>query len=325
MGARNTVTKTLFVKDLAQGTEVEAVFVAAEKTLATKKDGAPFLQLAFKDATGSVKAVAWDNVEALSSRFTAGDYVKVWARVSGYRGETQLVVGDLEKVDPAGVDPGDFIPATTKNRDQMLERLKKILGTVTDPDIKALVDLFFEDDEFVRELSTAPAAKKMHHAYVGGLLEHTLSVTLLADLTAAHYQGMDRDLLVAGAFFHDIGKIKELSMASGIDYSDPGRLLSHLILGVAMVDEKLRLLPGFPEPKALLLKHLIVSHHGSREFGSPEPPKTLEAVALNILDDLDAKIMGIRTFMEKHDDGGAWTPFHRIHERHFFLGRPEEE
>ena len=166
----------------------------------------------------------------------------------------------------------------------------------------------------------APAAKKMHHAYIGGLLEHTLSMTLLADKIAGHYSGVDRDLLIAGAVLHDIGKLRELSYQNTIDYTDEGRLLSHITIGIEMVNAKIAAIEGFPKETADLVKHMIVSHHGTRAFGSPEPPKTIEAVLLNYIDEIDSRVNAIREFMAADDADEPWTAYHRLLERQFFKG-----
>ena len=174
--------------------------------------------------------------------------------------------------------------------------------------------------EFVEKFKKAPAAKIMHHAYIGGLLEHTLSMCFLADKIAGHYSGLDRDLLIAGTILHDIGKIREFEYELSIDYSDEGRLLSHIVIGLGMIDEKIKGIKEFPDNLALLLRHMIVSHHGARDFGSPEPPKTIEAVLLNYIDEIDSKVSGIREFMASDETGGNWTKYHKILERHFYTG-----
>jgi 3'-5' exoribonuclease len=172
-------------------------------------------------------------------------------------------------------------------------------------------------------LKRAPAAKNMHHAYLGGLLEHTLSMVLLADKIAGHYGGVDRDVLLVGAFIHDIGKIRELSYERRIDYTDEGRLLSHIVLGLEILEAKLQLIGDFPPSLAALIKHMIVSHHGVREFGSPELPKTVEAVLLHLIDEMDARVNGIREFMASENSQATWTAYHRLMERQFYKGEPE--
>jgi 3'-5' exoribonuclease len=158
----------------------------------------------------------------------------------------------------------------------------------------------------------------MHHAYIGGLLEHTLSMAVLAEMVGSHYSGVDRDMLLAGVILHDVGKLRELEYTSRIDYTDQGRLLSHIVIGLAMLDEKLKQVPDFPETKAHLLKHMLVSHHGERAFGSPEPPKTIEAVLLNYIDEIDSRVNSIREFVAKDTSEGNWTSYHRLLERHLY-------
>ncbi|MBW1834704.1 MAG: CRISPR-associated endonuclease Cas3'', partial [Deltaproteobacteria bacterium] len=224
-------------------------------------------------------------------------------------------------------DPSDFLPESKFNRDAMFERLLKLTETVETLYLKNLLEAFWNDDEFVSKFKRAPAAKKMHHAYIGGLIEHTLSMARLADKIAEHYQyiGIDRDILITGAILHDIGKISEFDYKVKIDYSDEGRLLNHIVIGVQMIEEKLKNIKNFPDEQALLIKHMIVSHHGTREFGSPEPPKTIEAVLLNYIDEIDSKVNGIREFIAKENPGEKWTSFHRLLERFFYIGKNKED
>ena len=317
--------KKVFIKNLAPGQEVESLFVAAEKQIATKKDGAAYLTLSLSDSTGRIRAVVWDDVERINAAFASGDFVAVKGRTASFRGEVQLTVADIARVDKASVNLNDFLPASAKDCSQMLSRLKKIAASVANPDLARLLDAFFADEEFVLRFCKAPAAKHMHHAFVGGLLEHTLSVARLAEMVASHYQGLNKDLLICGAILHDIGKIYELTLESSIEYSAVGRLLSHIVIGIEQIDDKIRNIDGFDPHTALLLKHMVVSHHGSREFGSPEPPKTLEAVVLNILDDLDAKFTAVRGFMENDNAQGDFTAYHRLLERHFYRGEALEK
>ena len=315
--------KTQFVNTLRTGDPVDAVFVLAQKSLASKKDGSPYLNIVVSDKTGSLKGVVWDNAQAMAEAAASGELVRIEGAVNEYRGALQLVVRRMEPVSAAEASPADFLPSTSRNIDAMFESLLKIARRLETPCLKALLEAFWQDPVFIKGFKSAPAAKKMHHAYVGGLLEHTLSMALLADKVAGHYEGVDRELLIVGALLHDIGKIREFDYDLNIDYSDEGRLLNHIVLGVEMLEEKLRQIPDFPPTRALLLKHLIVSHHGTREFGSPEPPKTIEAVLLNFIDDMDAKVNGIRTYITADDDGASWTPYHRVLERHFYRGGPE--
>jgi 3'-5' exoribonuclease len=317
--------KTTFVNTLKAGTGVEDVFVLSEKSVALKKDGGRYLTIALTDRTGTVKGVVWDNVEHLADRVAAGAFVHIKGKVNEYRGALQLVVSDMQELAAEAVAPDDFLPVTPRNIEHMFERLCQITATIQTPHLKQLLDAFWRDEAWVAKFKRAPAAKMMHHAYIGGLLEHTLSMTSLAEKIAAHYGGVDRDLLLAGSVLHDIGKIEEFAYQHHIDYTDQGRLVSHIVIGIQMLEEKLRGVKDFPEGQAWLLKHMIISHHGSREFGSPEPPKTIEAVLLNYIDEIDAKVAGIRDFMADQDSDEPWTSYHRVLGRHFFKGGAAQE
>lgn len=309
--------KTTYVNELKTGESVDDIFVLAEKARGVKRDGEAYLNLTVADKTGRIRGVVWDNADALSALCVPGDYVRIRGSVSEYRGNPQVVVRQIERHD-AAVDPADFMPATARDTAQMFKRLRSITDTIQTGCLRLLLDHFWNDDAFVSAFKKAPAAKLMHHAYIGGLLEHTLSMVLLAEKVGTHYEGIDRDLLIAGCVLHDIGKIRELEFTTRIEYSDEGRLVNHIVIGVAMIEEKMAAIDQFPRQTALMLKHLLISHHGSREFGSPEPPKTLEAVLLNYIDEIDAKINGIRDFMRTQDADSDWTGFYAPLERFFY-------
>ena len=313
--------KKRFITDIRAGDRVDDIFVLSEKILSQKKDGNNFLNVTLSDKTGTIKGVVWDNVDQIAAGITSGDFAHVNGSVSDYRGTLQVVIKNMEPFSPDRVDPSDFLPKTSRDIEGMFERLVKRMDSITTDYLKALIDAFFKDKEFVNKFKTAPAGKKMHHAYIGGLLEHTLSMVSLADKIAGHYSGIDRDLLLSGAILHDIGKIDEFEYQFKIDYSDKGRLLNHIVIGIKMVDDKLSGIEHFPEDQMLLLKHLIVSHHGTREFGSPEPPKTIEAVLLNYIDEIDSKVNAIRDFIASEDPDETWTSYHRLLERHFYKGK----
>jgi len=312
--------KQIYVNQIQAGEAVDDIFVLSEKTLARKKDGGQYLTLVLNDKTGNMKGVAWDQVDMIKDNAAKGDFVRVQGTVSDYRGVLQMVVKSLETVAPETVNTMDFMATTPRNIEKMIVHLRDIAGTVQTAYLKDLLNRFFDDAQWVEKFKKAPAAKMMHHAYIGGLLEHTLSLVVLADRVAGHYSGIDRDLLMTGAILHDIGKIEEFEYAVRIDYSDAGRLVNHIVIGLEMIGKKIKEVENFPETAALLLKHLIVSHHGSREFGSPEPPKTLEALMLNYLDEIDSKINGIRDFMESQESDDNWTAYHKPMERYFFKG-----
>jgi 3'-5' exoribonuclease len=313
--------KSTFIKDIRAGDLVDDIFVLSEKTMAQKRDGNNFLNITVSDKTGNIKGVIWDRVDDISAGIASGDFVQVQGTVSEYKGILQLVVKKMASIPADSVNPSDFLPATRRDIDKMFLRLLKITASMEAEHLKKLFEAFFNDTDFVRKFKNAPAAKKMHHAYIGGLLEHTLSMALLADRIVEHYSGVDRDLLLAGAILHDIGKIREFNYKYSIDYSDEGRLLSHIVIGIMMLDEKLEEIEEFPQDQAVLLRHMIVSHHGTREFGSPEPPKTIEAVLLNYIDEIDSKVNGIRDFMTTEDPNESWTSYHRLLGRHFYRGK----
>jgi 3'-5' exoribonuclease len=312
--------KKQFVTELKAGDGVDDIFVLAQKSIAHKKDGNPYLNMVLGDKSGQLKGVAWDQVEKIAAAASAGDLVRVEGGVSEYRNELQLVVKEMAYLPADSADPADFLPASKRNINVMFERLTGLTRALKTDCLRDLFEVFWMDVDFVNRFKSSPAAKMMHHAYVGGLLEHTLSMALLTERIAGHYSGIDMEMVLAGAILHDIGKIKELSCGYNFDYSDEGRLLSHIVIGLQMLDEKLKLVPDFPEEKAVLLKHLIISHHGSRELGSPEPPKTLEAVLLNYIDEMDSKINSIREYIAKEDTNESWTGYHRLLQRHFYRG-----
>ncbi|MGD2150674.1 MAG: HD domain-containing protein [Desulfobacterales bacterium] len=316
--------KNQFIIDIKAGDSIDDIFVLSEKNLSQKKDGNNFLNVSLSDKTGTLKGVVWDNVDQITAGVTSGDFVYIKGNVNEYKGALQLVIKTMEAFSADDIDPADFLPMTRRNIEDMFERLLKVTASIETVYFRQLIQAFLNDENFVREFKIAPAAKKMHHAYIGGLLEHTLSMASLADKIAGHYSGIDRDLLIAGAILHDIGKTREFEYQYRIDYSDQGRLLNHIVIGIEMIDEKLTGIKEFPEDQMVLLKHMIVSHHGTREFGSPEPPKTIEAVILNYIDEIDSKVNGIRDFMAKEDPNEPWTSYHRLLERHFYKGKKKQ-
>lgn len=316
--------KKQFIADLKSGDPVGDVFILSQKNLARKKDGDSYLNVSFSDKTGEIKGVVWENVEQMARAVNSGDIVYVKGDTSEYKGANQLVVKSMEKYSDDMIEPGDFLPTTKRDPEEMFERLLMIIDSIEKRFIKDLFDAFWRDQDFVSNFKAAPAAKSMHHAYIGGLLEHTLAMASLADKIAGHYRGIDRDLLIAGAVLHDIGKIAEYTYRLTIDYSDNGRLLSHIAIGLEMLNKKLDEIKDFPDEEAMLLKHMIVSHHGAREFGSLEPPKTIEAVLLNYIDEIDAKVNGIRDFMDSEEGNESWTSYHRVLGRHFYRGQAAE-
>ncbi len=313
--------KQVYVAQIEERDQLDSVFLVRDKIVAMAKNGKPYMTLKLMDRTGEVEARIWDRVDQLGSYFEKDDFVQVIAKASVYLGKMQLVVQDLRRVDEKMVDLADFLPVSARDQKTMRQELDELLATLTDPHISALLHSFFDDAELYRRYSQAPAAKGMHHVYIGGLLEHSLAVSALAVDMAKRYPQVNRDLLIAGALLHDVGKVTELSYQRSFDYTDEGKLLGHIIIGVQMIDERVRLIDGFPPSLAVLLKHLLLSHHGEYEYGSPKRPKFLEAVILSFIDDLDSKINGIQTHIDKEPNReGSWTSYHRLYDRYFFKG-----
>ncbi len=311
----NTETRK-WIRDIQEDDRVRGTYLAKVKKMGQTKKGDPFLSVTLSDRTGDMEARVWERAVELSSLFKEGDILQVEGHASSYRNQIQLILSDITRLPDPEEDPAIFLESAPGDINEMMASLRAIINETGDRDLKALSDRFLSDRPFLELFKNAPAAKNFHHNYIGGLLEHTLSVCKMSCGVAAQYPKLDRDLLVTGAFLHDIGKIRELKFNRSIDYTDEGRLIGHLTMGVEMVDEKLKKLKDFPVEKALRLKHLILSHHGQYEFGSPKRPKFLEAFALHLIDDLDAKMNGLGRYMEKDLQEGAWTDYNRMFDRY---------
>jgi len=298
---------------------VESVFLVKDKILAMAKNGKPYLTLKLMDKSGEVDAKVWDNADEIAANFDKNDFIAVRAKASIYLGKMQLILSDLRLVPEETVNLADFLPETERDINLMVEELHALVASLADPDLKRLLNAFFEDAELLAQYRVAPAAKGMHHVYLGGLLEHSLAVAKLVDAMTPLYEGLNRDLLIVGALLHDVGKVREMTYLRAFDYTDEGKLIGHITIGVEMLHEKISALPGFPVELGMLLKHMLLSHHGQYEYGSPKRPKTMEATILNYLDDLDSKINGIRTHIRKEPDNPSrWTSYHRLYDRYFF-------
>jgi 3'-5' exoribonuclease len=311
--------RKIFVSDIKERDQVDTVFLVKDKITAMAKNGKPYLTLKLMDKSGEVEAKVWDNVDSLSATFDRDDFIAVRAKATVYLGKMQLVIGELSRVPEEEVVLADFLPETERDIQEMEAELAELLATVGDNDLRRLLNAFFDDPAFMGLFRTAPAAKGMHHVYLGGLLEHSLAVAKLVDRVVSLYPGINRDLLIAGALLHDVGKVRELQYLRSFDYSDEGKLLGHITIGIEMVQEKIAAIGGITPELAMLLKHMLLSHHGQYEFGSPKRPKTVEATILNYLDDLDSKINGIRTHIRKEADSQSrWTYYHRLYDRYFY-------
>ncbi len=316
-----STTKTTYVNQIKERNRIHSIFLVRDKITAMAKNGKPYMTLKMMDRTGEVEGRIWDQVDQFSAMFGKDDFIQVNAKASVYMGKMQLIVQDLQPVAESQVDLADFLPVSQRTTAAMRAELDLLIESLTDPDIERLLRAFFDDPEFFSLYSQAPAAKAMHHVYLGGLLEHSLAVAALAGDVAVRYPQVNRDLLLCGALLHDIGKVSELSYRRSFDYTDEGKLLGHIVIGTQMVEDRVRNLPGFPPELAIMIKHLLLSHHGQYDFGSPKRPKFLEAVILNFVDDLDSKINGVQTHIDKEPDReGNWTSYHRLYDRYFYTG-----
>ena len=314
--------KSVYIRDIKSGDKVVDYFLVSEKNLAFSQKGAPYLNVRLKDKTGELDGKIWDNAREWDKAFKKGDIIRIEARSANYKNLIQLSIAELKKAADEDVDLSDYLPTARKNGEQMLAELMGLVETVDTPPLKALLYSFFQDEELASLFRKAPAAKGFHHIYLGGLLEHTLSVARLLDLACAHYAGIDRDLLLTGGILHDIGKVYEFSYDRIIEYSDEGRLVGHIVMGVEMVDKRIAALPDFPAHLALKLRHILLSHHGDLEYGSPKRPKTVEALIVHFMDDLDAKVNAFQEYIAAApDDDSGWTPFHRLFERFIYKNK----
>lgn len=288
--------KRVFCADLSIGDAVEELFCIERVERRSGKGGA-YLRVTLVDRTGSVTAMVWDDVDAILAALTEGGYARVGGEVETWRGEPQLKISSAESW-TAEIDPGDFLRRGPIPGEVSLAGIRELAASIADPWIARLVRSFLDDGKLAAALAAAPAAKLNHHAYVGGLAEHTLSVMRLCDAAAAHYGDLDRDLLVAGAFLHDIGKTVEIAVEPGFPYTEEGTLLGHIPLGYALVRERIAAIEGFPSEIAIDLGHLVLSHQGELEWGSPVQPRTAEALVLHFVDNLDSKVATARTHLE---------------------------
>jgi 3'-5' exoribonuclease len=315
--------KSLFVADIRENQPVDCVFLVTAKKHGVTKGGNGYLTVRLLDRSGEIEGRIWERAEELGKGFDKNDFVRVRGQATLYQGRIQVRVQDVIKMEEKEVASEDFLPKSKNDPEAMAVELMAILKGMKNPHLRALADAFFVDEVFMDLFKRAPAGKSIHHAYLGGLLEHTLSLLKLILKVVENYQGINIDLLLMGGFLHDMGKIYEFSFDRAVEYTDQGQLLGHLVMEVEAVSEKIKAIPDFPEELAILVKHMMVSHHGSLEFGSPKLPQTLEAVILHYLDDLDGKIQSIQSLMEK-ERGSRWTSYHRSYGRNFFRGNPEE-
>ncbi len=309
----------VFIRDLKEGAVVDSHFLVAHKALLFGKNNKSYINMRLIDRTGLIEARVWDNAEGLAQKFEKHDYVRVEGRVVYYQDHLQFNVFDIMAIDPAreNIDPGDFLPKTKKDIPQMHQELLAICREdMKNPWIRQLMLSILEDPRIRDPFLKSPAAKVNHHAWVGGLLEHVLQLCKLGKSVLQNYPQIDLDLVLSGLILHDIGKIEELDPDRFFAYTDKGRLIGHLIIGVEILIRKAAQIPNFPEKILQHIEHIILSHHGRLEYGSPKRPKTLEAIMVSYLDDLDSKIQGFEDLVARDNEGDPnWTQFNQLFDR----------
>jgi 3'-5' exoribonuclease len=311
--------KDFYICDCArhENKVITSSFVVVVKQIKPKKTGEPYLALTLGDRSGQLEAKMWDNVDEVLEAFEQDDFLKVKGLINKYKQRFQLTIHKLRKLGDSEIEFDDYLPKTTKDIDALWQTLTDFVATFQNPHLKALVEAFMSDPEITAAYRSAPAAKTLHHAYIGGLLDHVVSLFRSCDLLCRNYPQVNRDLLLTGAFLHDIGKIHELTFKRSFTYTTKGQLLGHMIIELEMLQAKLLLVPGFPDELKTMVEHLIISHHGEYEFGSPKLPMFPEALMLHYLDDLDSKMEAMRAQFERESIlDGPWTSYNPS------LGRP---
>ncbi|MCM2324489.1 MAG: HD domain-containing protein [Oligoflexia bacterium] len=335
--AKSSTSKTQFARDLKDKDTVASPFLIKFSALAVGKNGKPFMNLILMDKSGEIEGKIWEDVNRHAGQAVRDAFIWVEGRCQVYQGRRQVVVNRLQLLREDEVEPKDYLAESALDPEALYSQLLGFVDSMKDPHYQALAQAVLKDDpEVVDRMKRAPAAKAVHHAYKSGLLEHMVSIAGILNHLAGHYgKYLDRDLLLLGGFFHDIGKLWELSFDRVTDYTTEGKLIGHLVMGVELIDRKIRELdsqPGrlptpFPEDKKLLIKHLVLAHHGQLDYGSPKRPKCLEALILHMVDDMDSKVNAIRTFIEQDQTPGRWTALSRQYERYFYKpdwAMPEE-
>lgn len=303
-----------YIETLREGERINEIFLCKQKQGAVTKNGKPYENVILQDKTGTLDAKIWDPDSQGINDFERLDYINVTGDVTSYQGALQLNIKRVRKAQPQEYDPGDYLPVSSRDIEEMYIELAEIIGTIENPYLNTLLSGFFlEDEEFEKRFKFHSAAKTVHHGFVGGLLEHTLGVTKLCEAFCAQYPLLNRDLLLSAAIFHDIGKLEELSVFPENDYTDEGQLLGHIMIGAEWVGEKIRSIPDFPRKLANELKHCILAHHGELEYGSPKKPALMEAFALSFADNVDAKMETLKEAFANVPQGNTeWLGYNRL-------------
>lgn len=303
-----------YIKELRDGERVVNIYLCKYRQSAMTKNGKQYENVILQDKTGTIEAKIWDPNSAGICEFDALDYIEVFGDVNAFQGALQISIRRTRKCSEGEYDPADYLPVTGKNIEEMYTELKGYIASIKNQYLRMLLEsIFVQDQEFVKIFKQSSAAKSIHHGFIGGLLEHTLSIVKLCDYYTTAYPLLNRDLLLSSAMCHDIGKTKELSLFPANDYTDEGQLLGHIMIGVEMIGEKIRQIPGFPSLLAAEIKHCILAHHGEYEYGSPKKPAIMEAMALNFADNTDAKLQTFAEILQSTKETG-WMGYNRLFE-----------
>ncbi len=320
------MNKKQFIADIKVGDNFDSTVIVSEKQVKKKKNGEDYCTVTFQDRTGTIEGILWTEAYLGAGDFSEGDLVNIKSIIKEYRGSRQLIVNSLKKLEKDdNRDLSDYIKSTSKNIDSMFEEILGYIGSMENRYLKELLNSFMADKGFVKNYRTSTAAVRYHHAYQGGLLEHSLNVVKICDMLAGIYDNLNRDLLLAGAILHDIGKIKEYSSGVNLKITNIGRLLGHITIGYGWVQEKIGQVKGFPADLADRLLHIILSHHGRLEFGSPKRPKILEAFVVYHADHLDGDIGGFNIILENANSENDWSEYVKNFERPIYLKKLEIE
>lgn len=313
-----------YIKDYKDGDRVFDIYLCKHKQSAVTKNGKAYDNVILQDKTGTLDAKVWDPNNPGIGEFDTLDYIEVYGEITSFQGALQVNVKRIRKCQEGEYDPADYLPVSSKNIGQMYEELLGYIKAIENPYLKKLMEAFFvEDTEFIKAFKQSSAAKTVHHGFVGGLLEHSLSVTKLCEYYCTAYPLLKKDLLISAAICHDIGKTRELSLFPENDYTDEGQFLGHIVIGSEMISEKIKNIPGFPPILASELKHCILAHHGEYEFGSPKKPAIMEAMALNFADNTDAKMQTFTEILNNARETG-WLGFNRLFESNLRATRMED-
>ena len=302
-----------FIETLREGERINEIYLCKSKQAALTKSGKPYDNVLLQDKTGTLDAKIWDPGSVGIDEFDALDYIAVTGDVTSFQGNLQLSIKRVRKGGEGEYEPENYLPVSDKDIDEMYQEMMGYIASVKNPYLSRLLHMFFDDAAFAKAFKFHSAAKSVHHGFVGGLLEHTVSVTRNCNYFAQNYPFLNRDLLLTAAMFHDIGKLKELSTFPANDYTDAGQLLGHIMIGAEWIGEKIREIDGFPEVLANELKHCILAHHGELEYGSPKKPALVEALALSFADNLDAKMETVREVLAGVPENNLqWQGFNRL-------------